>query len=122
MKITFKGALIFIIAISVMLVVVYSTMEVSRINSEYHAAAQELQRLKVEEGILVRKAEASLSLSDVEAYAIGELGMVKPLREQFVYIGSPAYDHAEVVRAESFIGKARQVFSAVGIRVVEFLD
>jgi cell division protein FtsL len=122
MKISLKSVLLFIAAMSVMLLLVYSTMEVSRINGEYHAAAQELQKLKAEEGILIRKAEASLSLSEVEAYAIGELGMVKPSREQFVYIGSPAYDHAEVVRTENFLGKAKQVFSSVGVRVVEFLD
>jgi cell division protein FtsL len=121
-RVTFRGALLFVTAIAILMGFVYSRMELSRINSEYHIAVLELQRLKQEEGVLIRRAEASLSLSEVEAYAIGELGMVQPSREQFVYVGSPAYDHAEIIRHESIFGRARRLFSTVGIHIIELLD
>ena len=122
MRVTFKGALLFGAAMIILMLLVYHTMELSRVNSEHLTAAEELRKLKAEESILIRQAEASLSMTEVEAYAIGELGMTYPSREQFVYIGTPAHDHAVIVRSENAWGKWKQTFSAAVVRVGEFLD
>jgi cell division protein FtsL len=122
MRPSFKVTLLFGVAMVILMLLVYHTMELSRVNSEHLTAAAELQKLKTEESILIRRAEAGLSMSEVEAYAIGELGMAYPSREQFVYIGTPTHDHAVVVQSESVWGKWKQVFSAAGVRIGEFLD
>jgi hypothetical protein len=121
-RLSLKGALLFAAAMFVLMCYVYSNMELSRVNGEYRAAVLELQRLKDEESILVRQSEASLSLSEVEAYAIGELGMVKPTQGQYVYIGNPAEDHAEIIRHEGVFGSWRKIFSTIGIQIAEFFD
>jgi hypothetical protein len=122
MKLRFGTVALFACAMTVLLFIVYSYMELSQLNSACQSGAAELLALQKEENILSRRAEANLSLGEVEAYAIGELGMVKPARDQIVYISFPGEDHAEVVPQKGFWGSVKQLFSVMTGKVVEFLD
>ena len=122
MKLSFRFVALFIGAMTVLLFIVYSYMELSQLSNAGQQAAIELQTLKREEGVLSRRVEASVSLSEVEAYAIGELGMVKPSRDQIVYISAAAKDHGEVIPQKGFWGSVRQLFSTMTARVAAFLD
>jgi hypothetical protein len=120
--VSLKGAILFGVAMLLLMGLVHSTMTLSDINSRHHNAELELQKLRREAAVLARQVETSLSLGELEAYAVGELGMAKPSPEQFIYIGSPASDRAEIIRHEGILGRAKGILSAIGVRVTEFLD
>jgi cell division protein FtsL len=122
MRLTFRTAAYFACAMTVLMFIVYSSMELSQLSKSNQRAAVELQALKREEGVLSHRVEAGVSLSEVEAYAVGELGMVKPSRDQIVYIGAPAKDRAEIVRQTGFWGNVKNIISNMGARMVEFFD
>jgi cell division protein FtsL len=122
MRLSFRAVFLFLGAMIVLMFIVYSRMELSQLSKANQAAATELQALKREESNLSRRFEAGVSLSEVEAYAVGELGMVKPSREQIVTICIPTQDRAEVVRQEGFWGSVRNLFANMGTRVVEVFD
>jgi hypothetical protein len=96
-------------------------MELSQLSRANQRASIELQSLKREENALLRRVETGVSLREVEEFAIGQLGMVKPTREQFVFIGSPSADRAEVVMHTGFLGNIRNLFSSAGTRIAEFV-
>jgi hypothetical protein len=97
-------------------------MELSQLSRANQRASAELQTLRREEGNLSRRAEAGVSLSEVEAYAVGQLGMVKPSREQIIYIGTVSQDRAENIGQTGFWGGVRNLFANMGARVVAILD
>jgi hypothetical protein len=107
---------------TVLLLIVYNQMEVSQLSRGNQRAAIELQALKREEGVLSRQIEAGVSLSEVEAFAVGELGMVKPSKDQIIYIGAPTRDRAEVVRHSGFMDSVRYLFANMGARMTEIFD
>ncbi|MDR0324562.1 MAG: hypothetical protein LBI19_00520 [Oscillospiraceae bacterium] len=122
MKLPFRTVALFAGAMAVLLFIVYSYMQLSQLSNANQNAAKELQLLRREEGVLNRRAEASVSLSEVEAYAVGELGMVKPTREQIIYIGAVAQDRAEIIPQKGFWGSVRQLFSTMTTHVIEFIE
>jgi hypothetical protein len=122
MKLRFGTVCLFIGAITVLMVVVHSYMQLSQLDDVNRRLSGELTVLKKEETALNRMNQASVSLIEVEKYAVGELGMIKPGRDQVVYIGIQAEDRGETVRHEGFWGNVRQLFSTMGMNVMEFLD
>jgi cell division protein FtsL len=121
-RITPREVVLFCAAIAVSMFVVYSQMELSQLSRANQRAATELQALIREERILLQRVEAGVSLRDVEEFAIGELGMAKPTREQFVYVGTLSKDRAEIVIQPGMFGNIRNLFSSAGARVAEFLE
>jgi hypothetical protein len=122
MTVPFRTAALFAAAITILMFIVYSQMELSQLSRNNQRSAVELQSLIKEEGVLNRQFVAGISLNEVEAYAIGELGMVKPSKEQIVYIGIPAQDRAEVIRHPGFFGSVKNLFANAGARVIEIFD
>lgn len=122
MKLSFRTVALFICAMALLLFIVYSYMELSQLNRAYLQNAKFLQDLKKDESELTRKVEAGVSLSEVEAYAVGELGMVKPSRDQIVYINLAGEDHAEIIPQKGFWGAVKQLFGTMSTKVIEFID
>ncbi|MCL2002500.1 MAG: hypothetical protein FWG72_00655 [Oscillospiraceae bacterium] len=122
MRLKFRTVALFAGAMAVLLFIVYNQMELSQLSKANQTAVAELQALRREEAALNRRFDAGVSLNEVEAYAVGELGMVKPSKEQIVYIGVPSYDRAEVIRQESFWMSLRGLFANMGTRVTELFD
>jgi cell division protein FtsL len=122
MQVSFFTVFLFVAAIAALMFVVYKHMELSQLNDAGRRGAAELTALKREENDLNRRVEAGVSLSEVEAYAVGELGMVKPTGDRIVYIAIPAYDHAEIVQQTGFFGNVRQLFSTMTGHIVAFFD
>ncbi|MCL1806271.1 MAG: hypothetical protein FWG31_01040 [Oscillospiraceae bacterium] len=117
-----RALVLFVGAMALLLFIVYNYMQLSMLSNENRKTANQIHTLKKEESVLNRRAEAGVSLSEVEGYAIGELGMVKPTRDQIVYVGTPARDHAEVIQQTGFWGSVKNLFSTMTGRVIEFLD
>jgi cell division protein FtsL len=120
--VSFGAIALFMAAMTVLMFIVHSYMELNQLSTEGRNAVAELSALKREERTLSRHAEASISLSEVEAYAIGELGMVKPESGQIVYISIASHDHAEIVPQKGFWGSVRELFSSITGEVVGFFD
>jgi cell division protein FtsL len=114
--------MLFAAAMTLLMFIVYSNMQLSQLSRSNQRAVIELQALKREESVLSRRIEAGVSLSEVEAYAVGELGMIKPSKEQIVYIGIPAQDRAEIVRHPGFMENIKDMFVNVGARFAELID
>lgn len=114
--------LLFAGAMAVLLFIVYSYMQLSELSSVNQQGLKALQTLIKEEAFLNHQIEASVSLSEVAAYAEAELGMIKPTREQIVYIGTVAQDHAEIIPQQGFWGAFRQLFSTMTTSAAEFFD
>jgi cell division protein FtsL len=122
MKLSFRTASLFIAVIAILLVIVYSYMQVSQLSKEHSVNSLALQALIKEEKMLSRQAEAGVSLADVEAYALSELGMVKPSADQIVYISMAGEDKAEVIPVKGFWGSVKQLFSTAVMKTKEFFD
>ena len=56
----------------------------------YHAGKKrETERLKAENARLLARCESSLSLEEIERYAVEELGMQRLSGEQMIWVGEP---------------------------------
>lgn len=94
----------FLGAAALLLLIVFSCMQVSVINLENNRLTKELNQLKAEEKQLNRQLDKTVDLKDVESYAQYELGMVKLDREHIVYVDLSGKDHGVVYEEEGFLG------------------
>lgn len=70
------------------------------ISAESSALEQRLRELELEQTRLRIAYESAFNLTELEDYAVNELGMRKIAPEQIVYIDNAAPDRAEVIAAE----------------------
>ncbi len=122
MKLRFRTVALFVAGLTILLVIVYSYMQVSQLSREYVENTALLQQLKKEEKTLTHQVEANVSLAEVEEYAVRELGMVKPSADQIVYISLAGEDEAEVIPVKGFWGSVKQLFSTSIMKMKEFFD
>ncbi len=102
MRLSFRAAFFFFGALTLLMLIVYSNMRLTSIINENQSLTKELSQLKKEEAGLQNQIETKISLSDVEQYAVSELGMVKPDGDQILYIEMAGKDHAEIVGEKGF--------------------
>ena len=86
----------FYVVLAVLLMIVYSYVELTELSDSAVKYKAQIKSLKVEETRLINEHESRLSLTSVEEYAVTKLGMVKPEREQIVYLDLSGVDHAVV--------------------------
>ncbi len=122
MKLSVRAVSLFIAVLTVLLVIVYSYMQLSELSNEYAINTETLQALKKEERTLTRQAEAGVSLAEVEDYAVEVLGMKKPSADQIIYISLAEEDEAEVIPVKGFWGSVKQLFSTAMMKTKEFFD
>ncbi len=101
----------FLGASALLLYIVFTCMQISVVNVENNKLANELSKLKNEERQLSKQLDNLVDLGGLEAYAQYELGMVKPEREQIVYIDLSGKDHGVVYEEESFLDSVKAAFS-----------
>ena len=109
MRVSPFAAASFLGAAALLLLIVFSCMQISVINIENNRLSRELNQLKTEEKQLGRGQNGSVDLGKIESYAQYELGMVKPDREHIVYIDLSGKDRGIVYDEGSFLkslGKA----------------
>ena len=73
-----------------------------------------LEELAVEKQKLLVQYEFAFNLTEIEDYAITQLGMQQPRNEQIYYISSGVADRAEVLTPEGKEHGLQKVFSAIG--------
>ena len=92
-----RGVLVFMFVMTLMLFIVYTYMrmaEMDRMSREILSEISALQKIEVQ----LQKQRASLiDLKEIERVATEELGMIKPSRNQIIYINLSGEDHAELI-------------------------
>ncbi|MCL2083051.1 MAG: hypothetical protein FWH04_07440 [Oscillospiraceae bacterium] len=101
-KISLNKAAIFVVVIGLLLLIVHCCMQHSELSSGNQKMIKELSDLKKEESNLRNYAGQGVSLSEVEQYAITELGMVKPGAEQVLYVDLAGEEKAEIIGERGF--------------------
>ena len=110
---TFGMAILFAAAIAALILLINSFQELSGYNRVVRAHGTELQKLQRETRELSRQLDVSVSLAEVEFYALSELGMIKPTASQIINIDLAGTDRAEVIRQESFWDPVRRLFGGL---------
>ena len=105
------GAVGFIAIIAMMLMVVHSYVQLNEFSTRAYKMRIELDTLKNEEARLRADFEQKMNLNEVEDYAVGHLGMTKPLREQIGYLDSSGSDNVEVLTEEK---ESERVLAKIG--------
>ncbi len=87
----------FIMAMGLLLLIVYSYVQLSELNEAATGFQKQLQTLKNDEAVMITDYEARISLKEVEDIAVNRLGMVKPEQDQIKYLDLSGGDHAVVL-------------------------
>lgn len=122
MRLQVHTVVLFAAALSLLLMIVYSYMQLSSLNSEQGAMEKELSALQKQENLLRKQYESAMDLRKIERFATEELGMVKPEASQIVYLNLAGRDHAEIIEQKTFWSSVKNLFSTVGVSIVEYLE
>ena len=112
MKLDFRTVARFGIAVTILMFIVYGNMQLSQLQRENQKMKVELTLLQRQENQLRGQFENTVQLSEVERYAVSELGMVKPDASQILYIDLGGEDHAEVIEQKSFWQSIQDMLSS----------
>lgn len=91
---TFVG---FAVAVVMLVMMLFSYMQLAQISSESGLLLEQIDRLQEEQAKLKVRYESTFNLDEIEQYAINELGMVSPVASQMNYISFSAPDHAVIL-------------------------
>ena len=97
----------FVCAAALLLLIVFSCMQLSVLGIENSRLAKELGALREEEKTLANAETGAVNLSELENYARYELGMVKPDKDHVVYVNLSGKDHGVAYHDEGFSISAR---------------
>lgn len=122
MKLSFRMVALYTAAVALLMVIVYSNMQLSQIQKNNAQLRAELAALQRQESGLRNQIENNMQLSEVERYAKSELGMVKPDADQIIYIDLAGEDHAEVIEQKTFWETISEMFSSALVQAGEFFD
>ncbi|MDR0381191.1 MAG: hypothetical protein LBH86_04275 [Oscillospiraceae bacterium] len=81
-----------------MFIVVYSNVRLAELSSKTGALSREIAELKQEESLLQKLGDSKVNMAEIERIATEELGMIKPTRDQVIYIDLSDGDHAVVLK------------------------
>lgn len=87
----------FVMAMGLLLMIVYSYVQLSELSESAAGLEKQLQTLKNEEAVMISDYEERVSLKEVEDIAVNRLGMVKPEQDQVKYLDLSGGDHSVVL-------------------------
>lgn len=120
MKLRLSTVALFAAAITVLLFIVYSYMELTEVSSRNKQLSNQINKLEAEEYKLRNQFESIYSMTELENYAINELGMVRPGPEQIIYIDLAGEDEAVVIDQKSFWNELRSAFTGAMAAIGDF--
>ncbi len=86
----------FLTAMALMFFIVFSYMQLTEISTASGALNREIKQLQKESVLLTSQKESMIDMREIERIAKEELGMVKPSKDQIIYIDLSGEDHAVV--------------------------
>lgn len=122
MRLSATTVVMFVAAVFLMLMIVYSYMELSTLNSFGGKLSDELSVLQKEENVLRGQYDNSMDIAEIERYVTQDLGMIKPDASQITYVKLSGEDHAEVIERKTFWDYVGGLFSTVAVSVKSYLD
>ena len=122
MRLSVSSVLLFVAALGVLMFIVSSYMQLSSLNSQNSKAEAEINSLRKQENILRKQYESVMNLSEIERFAVEELGMVMPDPAQIKYVKLSGNDHAEIIEQKTVWDYLGSLFSTVTGSVVEYLE
>jgi cell division protein FtsL len=96
-RVSLFAVLSFFMVIGLLLLVVYSYVQLRELSVNGTQLQKQYDALKNEEALMLSESEQRISLKDAEDYAVNKLGMVKPEQDQVIYLDLSGSDHAEVL-------------------------
>lgn len=81
------------------------------------ALTEQLEELEKEQRRLLIDYESTFNLTEIEAYAIGQLGMQKPSGDQIFFIGATSADRAEILSSgeqSGFLDRFYDMLNLIG--------
>jgi len=94
-----RGATVFFCVVALMLFIVYAYTQTAEMANTSQRLARDIARLQQEGTVLKKQKSDRIDWTEIERIAVEELGMVKPARNQILYINLSGEDHAEVLRS-----------------------
>lgn len=91
------SVLCFMAAMILMYMVVMSYVQAHASAAQAAQMSRQISKLKTEETVLRAEYEQKINLAEIERVAIEELGMIRPTREQIVYLKLAGESHAEKI-------------------------
>lgn len=92
----------------------FARAQLSQVSLQVVEQQTMLEELATEKQKLLVRYEFAFNLSEIEDYAIQELGMQQPHSEQVYYISSGVADKAEIITPEHKENGLQKIFSVIG--------
>ena len=87
----------FAIAAVLLVISLMARIQFTQVSAETASLQSQLSQLTEQQSKLTIAYESALNLTDIENYAMNNLGMQKPQADQIRYISSSAQDKAEIL-------------------------
>lgn len=117
-RISAFALLVYVTIVALLLMMVYSYMQLNEITIKTSQTQKELTELKKDEIKLKSNIEKRLNLKLIEERAIA-LGMTKPEREQIIYLDMSGGDRAQVLDGKS---ESPAIFSTISTGLAALKD
>ena len=95
-RVSARGVLIFLCVMALMFFIVYSYMQMAEMDQASREILDDISALQKEEAQLRKQRAGLIDLKEIERVAVEELDMVKPGKNQVIYIDLSGEDHAEI--------------------------
>ncbi len=102
------------IAAVLFVVMLLAQVRLTAVSDEAVRLTNKISQLETEQTRLLIAFESAFNLTEIEEYAVNELGMQKPHSDQIFYIDSAAHDKVEVISAENADSVLDRVSDFVG--------
>ncbi len=122
MRVSPVAVALFLAAMLLLFLIVYSYMQISVFNVEASALQAELKVLDNEEKELQKKLDSHIDFATIEAQAVQELGLVKLDSSQIIGIDLSGEDHGEVLGEETLWDSVRGFFASAAASVRSIVD
>lgn len=121
MRLSLSGALMFIVAFSSVMFIVYTYMQLSEMSAETAKLQKTLTAIKKENAGMLAQMDKQLDLAQLEQAAI-EMGMVLPDKETIVYLDLSGEDHAVVLEKPGLWDSLMNAFASMSAKVHEYFS
>ena len=96
-RVSARGAMVFVCVMALMFFIVYAYMQMAEMDRMSREILNDISELQKEEAQLRKQKAGLIDLKEIERVAVEELGMVKPGKNQVIYIDLSGEDNAEVL-------------------------